>query len=101
MDSNSNFFRSKILYKTELCNNGYSCSFSNCTFAHSKEELRTPRQNANNCGWFQFKTKVCKNYYENQKCEHGKKCTFLHYSKQELKNRLPIFNKITKDTIKI
>jgi hypothetical protein len=89
--SNSSVDFTKVLFKTEKCKNGEQCKFkANCAFAHNKSELRTPEDNASTMHWVNYKSQICR-YYQTDKCTFGKKCTFLHVTRQELDRRLPVF----------
>ncbi|CAL8104062.1 unnamed protein product [Calicophoron daubneyi] len=66
-----------IRYKTQPCKHytlsgGYCPSGVNCQFAHGPEELRDPR------GHPKFRTRVCRNYFENGYCPFGEQCFFQH-----------------------
>ena len=67
-------FKNKIAvrYKTEICKNWNAgfCEFGDkCVFAHGSEEIR---------GKTFYKTKKCRQFFENGYCMFGNKCIFLH-----------------------
>ena len=85
-------------YKTELCRNFQSgfCEFQEkCSFAHGPEELRMLIPRA-----AKYKTKYCKQFFEQGFCWYGARCQFKHSDLQPTapssrKNsdggRLPVF----------
>ena len=66
----------KLKYKTELCKGWEkgSCEFGEkCAFAHGPGELREKTNILVN-----YKTKKCKQFFENGYCMYGMRCQFLH-----------------------
>jgi len=50
------------------------CNIQGCSYAHSKEELRTTSASAS-----AFKTKPCRFFTETGQCSLGSKCNFAHH----------------------
>ena len=93
-------FFSNVLFKTQMCKNGQHCMFKqNCAYAHDEYELRSPQDNAQDLGWDNFQTKICRYYYNTGNCKFGDKCTFLNVTQKDIDGRLPFFNDITKNII--
>ena len=64
--------KSGTRYKTEICKKWEAgfCEFGgNCAFAHGIQEMR---------GKYFYKTKKCKQFFENGCCMFGNKCIFQH-----------------------
>ncbi|OMJ75672.1 hypothetical protein SteCoe_25142 [Stentor coeruleus] len=70
--------KSTMKYKTEICKNwevGY-CEFEDeCVFAHGKEDIR---------GKSSYKTKKCRQFFEQGYCMFGNKCIFQHFEGLDL-----------------
>lgn len=71
----------QVKFKTELCKNWQAgdCKFGNkCSFAHGVEELTEKKHLPNN-----YKTKVCKQFHEENYCSYGARCQFIHLADAE------------------
>ena len=77
----------KVKYKTEMCKNWAAghCEFGNkCAFAHGYDELRKKLHLANN-----YKTKNCKQFFEQGYCMYGQRCQFKHMDIQDTASSSP------------
>ena len=73
-----------IRYKTEICKNWEAgfCEFGEkCAFAHGRQEIREKSS---------YKTKKCKQFFENGYCMFGNKCIFQHV--EDYSNGIKSFN---------
>ncbi len=72
------FFKNLIVHKqkTELCKNWIlynDCYFKEtCSFGHGEKDLRTTITPIN------YKTKICKAFFEKFFCSYGNRCHFSH-----------------------
>ncbi|KAI3811156.1 hypothetical protein L1987_20873 [Smallanthus sonchifolius] len=89
-----------IFYKTRLCQkfaNGKCTNGDKCTFAQGPKDLREPPLNwqelvKDNRGgsWNDDekiiqRMRICRKFYNGEKCPYGEKCTFLHQSPDKFK----------------
>jgi len=88
----------RLKFKTELCRNweNGNCEYGeNCAFAHGYDELRNKAHLTSN-----YKTKKCKQFFEQGFCMYGNRCQFRHKEELTLKfigklgKRLPIFRQL-------
>ena len=65
-----------VKYKTEVCKNWLQgvCPYAEkCAFAHGMQELRSKSDVLIN-----YKTKLCKHYFDHGICLYGPRCHFSH-----------------------
>lgn len=90
-----------IFFKTRPCRmfeDGNCPHGLNCTFAHGPEDLRQPPPNWQEIvakeqsqlwqlGYqHQHRPKICKRFYNGERCQYGDRCTFLHIRPNASKN---------------
>lgn len=71
-----------------MCNNPDTCKWGeDCRYAHSEDELKTLKDNADEVQWSNYRTRLCV-YYTSGHCKFGQRCAYLHI------RRLPVFQNI-------
>ena len=73
--------------------NGFCKYGDNCAFAHGENELKNRKMS------FNYKTKPCKQFFENGFCNYGSRCQFSHKKEFETnknnKNSISYLNSIS------